>query len=234
MYGDSYGQENEEAYRSLSTQYDELGKKMQILCIIIIATIVMAVLAFFGGIIAAATDYLSGSNSIGVFAIVVGIISFGIAIAYGITIIGMGTYDEELKTAGILYICSSVCSNINDLFFDETWIGFILKLTAAILSVIYILKFATSMENLSFNADSGVSDTWAKFRKAYIIVIVGTIVCVFCMIIPIINILAALAAIVFLIATIVIYIWQIVLMFKTAAVMKGYNSGNSKMSKFFE
>ena len=233
MYGDNIGQENEEVYRSLSEKYDDLGKKMQTLCIIIIATIVMSVLAFLGGIIAAATDYYSGSNSIGVLAIVVGIISIGIAVAYGITIIGMGTYDEELKTAGILYICSSVCTNINDMFFDDTWIGFILKLTSAILSVIYILKFATSMENLSFNADSGVSDSWAKFKKAYVIVIVGTIISIFCMIIPLLGILAALAAIVFVIAMIVIYIWQIVLMFKTAGVMNGYNKG-SNFNKFFE
>lgn len=235
MYGDNIGQENEEAYRSLSAKYDDLGKKTQILCYIIIATIVQVVLVFVFAIVAVAIDYTTGSETAStLFSIIVGLIGFGISMFYGITVMGMGIYDEELKTAGILYIVSAICTNLNNMFFDDTWIGFILELAAAVLSVIYMIKFATCMEYLTFNADSSVSDSWGKFKNAFIIVTVGTVVSVLFMFIPIIRILAVLASIVFIIALIVVYIWQIVLLFKTSAAMRNFSKGDRKVAKFFE
>ena len=94
--------------------------------------------------------------------IVIDIVSLVIAVMYGAVVLRMGEYYDELKVAGICYIVSGVVIVLIGIT-EYVW----LVIPAAILLLVYIMKFAEAMKQSLYGIDSKISDCWNILMLIY-------------------------------------------------------------------
>ena len=142
------------------------------------------------------------------------------SILYGVILIGLGKYHLEFKSAGIYYMLAGVCEAVR--YSTSGLANFSFSVLAAVFSVLYVLKFAVAMSNSFDKVAMYMAVTWETFKKVFIYVYAGIVGCTLLCFFPILNILAAIVLLLLLIAALLVSIWQIVLVFRSANVMKQY------------
>ena len=192
-------------------------KYMQMFLILIGGVAANVLLLIIANIASKNEDLITGAATI---MIVISAVYSVFAILYGVILMGLGKYHLEFKSAGIYYILSGVCEAVR--YSTSGWASFFFSLLAAVFSVLYILKFAVAMSNSFDKVAMYMAVTWETFKKAFIYVYAGIVGCTLLGFFPILNILAAIVLIVLLIAAVILSIWQIILVFRSANVMKQY------------
>jgi len=165
------------------------------------------------------SDFRVGAAAI---IIILAVASLAISVLYGLMLIGLGKYFQEFKTAGIYFMISGACGAAQAA--TSGFLSSVFSLASAVLAVLYVLKFAVAMSNSFDNVASYMAISWESFKKAYIYVYAGIVICTVATIFPILNILALIALLVLSIGVVVLSIWQIVLVLRSANVMKQYST----------
>ncbi len=149
---------------------------------------------------------------------------FVFAVLYGVILIRLGRYHLEFKSAGIYYMLSGVCEAVRYAISGSTMASLFFSILAAVFSVLYVLKFAVAMSNSFDNVAMYMAISWETFKKVFIYVYAGIVGCTLLSFFPLLGILAAFALIALVFVAIIVSIWQIILVFRSARVMRQYST----------
>lgn len=192
------------------------AKKYMLLFMILIGGIALSALSVVLAILAFATP--SFVKTISTVIIILSFLSFAISVGYGLVLVSLGNYYRDFRTAGLLYMVNGAMSALYNSIGGG--LGFLFQITAAVASVMYMLKFASAMSASFDNVASYMSISWDNFRKVFIYVYAGIAILTLGSFVPILGIFASLFLLVLSVVAIGVSIWQIVLIFKSSRVMK--------------
>ena len=162
----------------------------------------------------------SGGNAMLLIMVGLSIISVVVTIPYGIILISMRYHVSDFKLAGMYVIFCQCFSGLASSISTGAYILF--SLLSAVFSVLYMIKFATAMSSSFDNIANYMAITWETFKKIYIYLQIGLLICTAACIIPILNIFALIGILLLELAAIGVSIWQIVLLFRSSRVMDQY------------
>lgn len=166
----------EDVDKAIVDRAKDMGTKLNMLFFARIASIcgtVITMISYYSMLVAGMKN-VTPDNSL-----VVGIVSAVVGILYGSVVLKMGEYYDELKTAGICYIVSAILVGLSHV----TEIT-LLVIPAAILLLVYIVKFAEAMEQSLYGIDSKVSSCWNTLLFVYKAIFVMMAVVFFMSFIP--------------------------------------------------
>lgn len=149
-------------------------------------------------------------------------ISFVNFLFYGLVLCTLSSQESGFLKAGITYILYSVLYYLGRYIFEDTWYGTIFMIVGMVLGLIYIYNFIASTGEILYGVDNYLAMCWDTYRKWITFILFATLGCLLVFFVPIINLIAAVGVIILGIASIVIQVWEIILMFKTASAFKNY------------
>ena len=206
-----------------------LGKKLSVLFTISVMNVIILVITFIISMGAISADSYSEVKGASDALIVILIISVVLAIIYGVTICSMGKYNEELSSAGPIYIADQICSVISS-FLGRSGAGSLFNLISLALSIAFILKFCSGMISCFEAIASSMASTWESFKTVFLVSVIGMLASVFLVCLPGLAGLAVLGVIGFTIMSIVA-IWQIVILRQSATEMLEYTYDPARESR---
>lgn len=173
--------------------------------------------------VAATTMTVVNSLSVKNEALVLPLLSVGlIASAFTIVILfTLGKYNANFTSAAVIGIMTQISS-----VFEELSVGgvnTVLLFFTVFLSIVFVSKYSTGMEESCMPADEYLSGSWASYRKAYSVICIGKLCCVIVAYTPILAILALIASFLFAIAAIVVDIIQLNLLHRSPKTMAAYS-----------
>lgn len=192
-----------------------MAPKLNILCI---STIIGIVIAVINVILAFAYGLGLKIAFFGLLAFL--FLAFVNCMVYGIVLCTMKGQDNGFMTAGITYIVYQILYSAGNGIFSYFWFGKLAQIVSFIFGLIFILSFVGAMNEILLGVDNYLAESWMIFKKYFSIALIATIVCVILAYVPIIKILAAIGLIISMIALLVLFIWQIILLFKTKNAMQ--------------
>lgn len=169
-----------------------------------------------------ASGSITFHKAAGILMIVVAASSLGISVLYGLFLLRLERYRFEFKLAGVYYIVAGACEAVSKA--TSGGLSLILTILGAVFSVLYVLKFAVGMSNSFDNIASYMAITWETFKKVYKYVFSGIVICSILSFLPVFGLIAVIGLLILSIASIVVSIWQIILVFRSARVMKQYST----------
>lgn len=199
-----------------------LGNKLNVLFIVSVLNVILQVITFIITMSVRSADSYSDVEGAVKALLVVAVISLVLAIIYGVNICSMGKFNDDLSTAGVLYICNQVCSVISSFLGRSSGASSLFNLVSLALSIAFILKFSSGMITCFDAIGSGMSASWESFKTVYLISVIGMLASVIMAIMPGLYGLAVVAVLGFSIMTIIVAIWQIVILRQSATEMLEY------------
>lgn len=207
-----------------------LGKKLSVLFAISVMNVIILVITFIISMGAISADSYSEVKGASDALIVILIITVVLAIIYGVTICSMGKYNEELSSAGPIYIADQICSVISNLL-GRSGAGSLFNLISLALSIVFVLKFCAGMISCFEAIASSMASTWESFKTVFLVSVIGMLASVFLVFMPGLAGLAVLGVIGFTIMSIVVAIWQIVILRQSATEMLEYTYDPARESR---
>lgn len=204
---------NEDVANAILMRAKDMGPKVNSLFFFRIASLIGTVLLLFAMVAAAVAEDRGSVLGISILSVVV---SLGLCIGYSIVVINLGQYYDEFKTAGICYLVQAILS-VSGLK--------ILQIPAAILSLVYIFKFAEAMKQSLYLIDTKTADGWDSLILGYKIIFGTLIGCVLFAFIPIINIFAFVIMLLCFVGAIGIAIYELILLKTSANSMIRFTKG---------
>lgn len=186
-------------------------------------------LILIGGVVLSATltllSYLASKDydivvDLKVVTITVAVLSAALSVLYGLILLSLGNQNLDFRTAGFYYVLYGACNSVSNSTGGMAKVFF--TIIAAVFSVLYILKFAVAMSNSFDNVASYMAVSWESFKKVFMYVYAGIVICTLACFFPILNIAAAVCLLILAVAAIGVSIWQIALIFRSSQVMKQY------------
>ena len=104
----------------------------------------------------------------------------------------------------------------------DSLIKTVFNIVVLIAGLFYLFEFINGSIHILAGVDDYTASSWESIKKAYTIIIIVIVVFALVMIIPVLNILAAFALFIVGIAGLIIFIWELVLMYKTARALKNF------------
>ncbi len=199
-----------------------LGNRLNVLFGISILNVIILVITFIISLSVQNADRLSEVKDAVNVLKVIAVIALVLAIIYGITICSMGKYNDDLSAAGVLYIFNQVCSVVSNLMGRGSGASSLFNFISLALSIAFILKFCSGMITCFSTIGSGMSLNWESFKTVYLISVIGMLASVLMAIMPGLFGLAVVAVLGFSIMTIIVAIWQIVILRQSATEMLEY------------
>lgn len=193
-----------------------LGKKFKILFWISILSVILSVLMF---VLAYATQSTGVVTVFAVIAIVLGVI-------YAATLFTLGKFIENFKLAAIAYILLQISDFIKQISSSNFFAYTIFSVASLGLGIGYVLKYTYAMEESIISVDGYIADSWASYRKAYIGVMIASLICVILAFAPAFAFLAMIASIILSIVAIVLSVWQLVILYRSAKRMIEFSNSS--------
>lgn len=199
-----------------------LGNKLNVLFGISILNVIVIVITLIITLSARSSNsYSDVKGAIDALKIVL-VITLILTVIYGVTLCSMGKYNDDLSTAGILYILYQVASIIKSFMGNGSGISSLFQLVSLALSIAFILKFSEGMIISFVSIGSSMSDSWESFKKVYLISVIGMLASVFVMLMPGLFALGNIGVLGFSILSVIVAIWQIVILRQSATAMLEY------------
>ena len=130
MYGDYQSNELQNDYDSRKDEYlrkqaEFMGNKIGILFKLQIAMLIVGLVIILLSVLAGIIMFITNGSKLIVYLIIVpaALITLGLGIYYGVTLISMKEYDERYSTAGVLYIVYAILNAIHDFFSNTDGLG---------------------------------------------------------------------------------------------------------------
>ena len=188
----------------------------------VLGTPVILLLSVIAGVAGAAFDVLFDSMAVLYgFLGIIGVISLAAGIVTAVILFTLGKEESCFKAAGIAYIIIAVSSTATE-FLPDGLIKTVLNLVTLIAEMFYLFEFINGSIYILAGVDNYIASSWETLKKVIIYLFVGIVACVILMFIPFIRVLALIAMVFASIAAIAIFIWELVLMFKTASALKNF------------
>ena len=228
MYGDYQSNELQNDYDSRKDEYlrkqaEFMGNKIGILFKLQIAMLIVGLVIILLSVLAGVIMFVTNGSTLIVYLIIVpaALITLGLGIYYGVTLISMKEYDERYSTAGVLYIIYAILNSIHDFFSNSDGLGNFINLIGAVVAMISLMFFINAITEDVAPFDGYISESWNLFKKTYIGMVIGLGVGLCLTLIRFFG-LAMLVIGICTILGLVVGIWQIVLLYKTSESMKRY------------
>ena len=133
----------------------------------------------------------------------------------------LGKYNSNFTAAAVTNILVQITSVFESL--STGGVNTTLLIVRVFLSVVYVSKFSTGMEESCMPADEYLAGSWASYRKAYAVISAGLVCCVLGAYTPGVAAVAVIASYLFAIAAIVIAIVQLNLLHRSPKTMAAYS-----------
>lgn len=193
----------------------DMGKKFRRLFLLVIATIIMTVITYVCVFYA-----LSSEQALTSVSLIPGIVIIVLAVVYGATLISLGSYHDEFSSAGIFYILAQISSVLNSRAVG--FFGLVTSLMYTFFGIMYVLKLAAGME-VSFEiVDVKMAGKWEVYKKIFLTVNLLSLVNALCIISSGYGSVNFYGGIALAMASVVVSIWQIVLLGQSARAMEHY------------
>ncbi|MBO4496199.1 MAG: hypothetical protein J5752_10130 [Clostridiales bacterium] len=145
-----------------------------------------------------------------------------IASIFSIIILFMlGKYNANFTAAAVICIMTQISSVFEEMSTGE--VNTVLLFFTVFLSIVFVSKYSTGMEESCMPADEYLAGSWASYRKAYVVISIGKLCCVMAAYTPILAFLAVIASVLFAIAAIVVDIIQLNLLHRSPKTMAAYS-----------
>lgn len=189
-----------------------LGSRFKLLFIIHVASVA----ASFASYVA---TYLEAG--FGVIAVISGI-SLAMSILFAVILFMLGKYNGEFTMAGLTFIMAQIATFCQSI--SPSGVSMMFSIMAAALSVGYVIKFTSGMEACVTPADGYLAESWEKFRNYFIYVTIFTVCCTVLVFFPgILKVLAAIGILLAAIVALILSVWQIVLLYRSANTMTAFS-----------
>ena len=215
--------ENEVIEKEKNTKFDpkamglDFAAKLDILFKLKIITVIVAGLTMIAFVINTANPFTSDFY----IELVLGIVVLVLNLAFSVVLIKLAKYHDGFNIAGVLYIFYAIVSFLKAISDDGSKV---LSLVNAVLDFLYLLKFSSIMIEIYTQVDLALKDSWRSYRKGYICVIAIIFGCAVLAFVPLISGLAGLLLVFAVIASIVLAIWEFILLYKSAKSMRAFVS----------
>ena len=133
----------------------------------------------------------------------------------------LGKYNVNFTSAAVICIMTQISSVFEELSTDG--VNTVLLFFTVFLSIVFVSKYSTGMEESCMPADEYLAGSWASYRKAYSVICIGKLCCVMAAYTPILAALAVIASVLFAIAAIVVDIIQLNLLHRSPKTMAAYS-----------
>lgn len=192
------------------------------LSIIFWLKILMLVMAAFYAITAGIQSVRGGFSPISLthpLAIAAYTTSLALGIAISVTTIILGKNHFDFIFAGVFYAIYMAVDMTSKLLSNNK----IVAIISSVFSILYTLKFTEGMSNTFYSVDLGITGDWESLRKFFITIYITTIVStVLILLAPSLAVIAGLVLIACAIGVIAASIWEILLIKRSAAVLKTF------------
>lgn len=189
-----------------------LGRRFRLLFLISIASVIVS----FSSYVAA----YCGAG-FGVIAVISGI-GLAMSILFAVNLFMLGKFNGEFTMAGLAYVLAQIADFCRSI--SPVGVSSVFSIMAAALSVGYVIKFTTAMEACVTHADGYLAESWEKFRRYFIYVTIFTIACTVLIFVPsIVMVLSAIGIFLAAIASLILSVWQLVLLYRSANTMTAFS-----------
>ncbi|MBR3057723.1 MAG: hypothetical protein IKG93_07095 [Clostridiales bacterium] len=147
------------------------------------------------------------------------ILGFVTSVLFAVVLFSLSKFNDNFQAAAIAYVFAQGCSFVQNMAGSSAGLSIVFSLASSLLSIAYVMKLTTGMEECFNVVDGYMADSWASFRKAFVVVMIITVACVILAFVPILNLLALIGSLGTVVAAIVLAIWQLVLLFRSAETM---------------
>ena len=198
-------------------EYRDMGWVTQKLFFIMVGTVILGII---NGIC-----QVAGASSAQTIIV---LIAAALNIIFGFLIIAMPHAEDRFRSAGICFIIAEVGDLLGLAGGDFALVG---KIVNAIFSLIAIFLFVPEMEVRIAPVDGDLEISWNRFLKLYAICLAAPIVSVILVLIGLMTItFYALVEIAVVIAALIMVVWQMLLLKRSADAFSGYTYQESSPS----
>ena len=163
-------------------------------------------------------------DSMGFAYLVAGLLSLiGIVIGVvtAVILFVLGKEESCFRAAGIAYLFVAGLNTASQ-FLPEGIIKTVVELGTIIATLFYLFEFINGSIYILAGVDDYIANSWEIIKKVFIYLFAGLVVCIILMFIPIFTFFAVILLIIAVIIAFGVYIWELVLMFKTASALKNF------------
>ena len=147
--------------------------------------------------------------------------TFVLYILQGVIILSLGKFVYDFRTAGMLLMLRGALVALRTSFGGV--FGSLCGIGVAVTSILYILKFVTALSSSFDNVATYMAITWDNFKKLYTYFYIAWGIAMAVSLAPIYGMIGQLFLAILEILEIVLIIWEVVLIFRSALVMKQYS-----------
>lgn len=201
-------------------EYRDMGWVTQKLFYIMVGTVIL-------GIINGICQVAGASSAQTIIVLIAAALNF----IYGFLIIAMPHAEDRFRSAGICFIIAEVGNLLGLAGGDLALVG---KIVNAIFSLIAIFLFVPEMEVRIAPVDGDLEISWNRFLKLYAICLAAPIISVILVLIGLITItFYALVGIAVVIAALIMVVWQMLLLKRSADAFSSYTVRETSPSSRF-
>ena len=147
------------------------------------------------------------------------------AVFYAVKLLALKCHSESFYYAGILYGICQLMSMAKNSIEDYSAMALV-SIVYAVLQILQLRFFVdgatSSLKEVNRNVELG----WISFWKLYVKVLYAMILSAVCIFVPIINLIAVLALAIIGVISVVLAIWQIILIWQTGVALQNFASLN--------
>lgn len=188
-----------------------IGKRVFILFLIMIASVFLNIASLIATRSSDAKALLNG----------ISIASLVLCVPYVIVLISLGKFNKDFRLSGFAYILYMIASTFQSMMH----LGLYGMFTALVifLQVAQIVYLCSAMESVLNEVDGYLGESWVSLKKAFQFVMASWVVCSLLMLVYVLSGIFALVVFVLAIASVILSIWQLVLLLRTARSMTDYS-----------
>ena len=150
-----------------------------------------------------------------------GLIGIVIGVVTAVILFVLGKEESCFRAAGIAYLFVAGLNTASQ-FPPEGIIKTVVELGTIIATLFYLFEFINGSIYILAGVDDYIANSWEIIKKVFIYLFAGLVVCIILMFIPIFTFFAVILLIIAVIIALGVYIWELVLMFKTASALKNF------------
>ena len=150
-----------------------------------------------------------------------GLIGIVIGVVTAVILFVLGKEESCFRAAGIAYLFVAGLNTASQ-FLPEGIIKTVVELGTIIATLFYLFEFINGSIYILAGVDDYIANSWEIIKKVFIYLFAGLVVCIILMFIPIFTFFAVILLIIAVIIALGVYIWELVLMFKTASALKNF------------
>lgn len=217
VYDERYAEAVARKQEALLQKSYDIGTKMKRIFWMIIIIVMMTVLLVAQEVmVTLGFQFLDGGTMS--LMLVSSILIIVCSIVYAISLESLKCYNSSFGTAAVLYVIIQVLQ-IGKNYVSGNSVGSIISIVVAVLQILQVRTFVDATASSLREIDRGVELSWRSFWNVYVKLLYAMILVYIIAMIPILILIAAPLILVITVASIIMNLWMLALIWKTGSTM---------------